>query len=257
LKKFKAFLFIELGDDMCGKKIITLIISFLIFMVLSMNARAQEFLVDLDFNVGAPQGEFADEIDRLGWGLGLMGGYKIPETPLMVGLDFGFMNFGVDTRTEPLSTTIPDLTVEVENSYNLVTGNLLFRLTGPPSKFRPYVDGLFGFNYFFTQTVLRERGSFSDEDVLRDTNFDDTSLSYGFGTGVNLRVYDNKEQPETASEVSLGSVYLNAGVRYMFGREAEYLQEGSISTDNGNVTYDVSRSETDLLYFKFGVNFTF
>jgi hypothetical protein len=240
---------------MCKRLITIFLASFAALIVLSMNVRAQEFHVDLDFNVGAPQGEFSDEIDRLGWGLGLMGGYKIPETPLMVGLDFGFMNFGIDTRNEPLSPTIPDITVEVENSYNLVTGNLLFRLSGPPATFRPYVDGLFGFNYFFTQTVLRERGSFSEESVLRDTNFDDTSLSYGLGTGVNLRVYSNKSAVDSASDVSLGSVYLNAGVRYMFGREAEYLQEGSISTDDG--TFDVSRSETDLLYFKFGVNFTF
>jgi hypothetical protein len=242
---------------MYRKTIYAFIISFLISLTMSMNGRAQEFHFDLDFNVGAPQGEFSNEIDRLGWGLGLMGGYKIPETPLMVGLDFGFMNFGIETRTEPLSTTIPDITVEVENSYNLVTGNLLFRLSGPPSTFRPYVDGLFGFNYFFTQTVLRERGSFSDESVLRDTNFDDTSLSYGLGSGVNIRVYNSDVHSDPESEFTLGSVYLNAGVRYMFGREAEYLQEGSISRNNGTVTYDVSRSETDLLYFKFGVNFTF
>lgn len=230
----------------------------MIFIVLTMNARAQEFHFDLDFNVGVPQGEFSDEIDRLGWGLGLMGGYKIPETPLMVGLDFGFMNFGIETRTEPLSTTIPDITVEVENSYNLVNGNLLFRLSGPSSTFRPYIDGLFGFNYFFTQTVLRERGAFSEEDIIRDTNFDDVSLSYGFGTGANLRVYNGANQDRaTESDISLRSVYLNAGVRYMFGREAEYLQEGSISRNNGNVAYDVTQSETDLLYFKFGVNFTF
>jgi len=242
---------------MCRKKILRILISFLISIAFSLNANAQEFHFDLDFNVGAPQGEFSDEIDRLGWGLGLMGGYKIPETPLMVGLDFGFMNFGVETRTEPLSTTIPDITVEVENSYNLVTGNLLFRLSGPPSTFRPYVDGLFGFNYFFTQTVLRERGAFSDEDVIRDTNFEDTALSYGFGTGVNLRVYKNQNQDDLTNSMNLGAVYLNAGVRYMFGREAEYLQEGSITRENGNVSFDVSRSETDLLYFKFGVNFTF
>jgi len=242
---------------MRNKLLYSLIISFLILTVCTSNIRAQEFHFDLDFNVGVPQGEFSDEIDRLGWGLGLMGGYKIPKTPLMVGLDFGFMNFGIETRTEPLSTTIPDITVEVENSYNLVTGNLLFRLSGPPSKFRPYIDGLFGFNYFFTQTVLRERDAFSDEGVLRDTNFEDTSLSYGFGTGVNLRVYNGAGQQSSASDFTLGGVYLNAGLRYMFGREAEYLQEGSISRDNGNVTFDVSRSETDLLYFKFGVNFTF
>lgn len=240
------------------KRLLTaLIIAFTTVLILSMNVHAQEFHFDLDFNVGVPQGEFSNEVDRLGWGLGLMGGYKIPETPLMVGLDFGFMNFGVDTRTEPLSTTIPDITVEVENSYNLVTGNLLFRLSGPPATLRPYVDGLFGFNYFFTQTVLRERGSFSEESELRDTNFDDTSLSYGLGSGVNLRVYSREVNTDPTTDFSLGSVYLNAGVRYMFGREAEYLQEGSISRNNDSVTYDVSRSETDLLYFKFGVNFTF
>lgn len=242
---------------MFRKSILAVIISFLIVTLFSSSAKAQEFHFDLDFNVGVPQGEFSDEIDRLGWGLGLMGGYKIPETPLMVGLDFGFMNFGVETRTEPLSTTIPDITVEVENSYNLVSGNLLFRLSGPQATFRPYIDGLFGFNYFFTQTVLRERGAFSEEDVLRDTNFEDTSLSYGFGTGVNLRVYSNKGQTGAASDIALGAVYLNAGLRYMYGREAEYLQEGSITRNNGNVTYDVTESETDLLYFKFGVNFTF
>jgi hypothetical protein len=242
---------------MCKTSIVAFCISFLIITALSSNVQAQEFHFDLDFNVGVPQGEFSDEIDRLGWGLGLMGGYKIPETPLMVGLDFGFMNFGIETRTEPLSTTIPDITVDVENSYNLVTGNLVLRLNGPPSKFRPYIDGLFGFNYFFTQTVLRERGAFSEEDVLRDTNFEDTSLSYGFGTGINLRVYNGAAQQSSASDFTLGAVYLNAGLRYMFGREAEYLQEGSITRNNGNVTFDVSRSETDLLYFKFGVNFTF
>lgn len=242
---------------MCKKLIAAFCISFLILSAFSSDAQAQEFHFDLDFNVGVPQGEFSDEIDRLGWGLGLMGGYKIPETPLMVGLDFGFMNFGIETRTEPLSTTIPDITVEVENSYNLVNGNLLFRLSGPSTTFRPYIDGLFGFNYFFTQTVLRERGSFSEEDVIRDTNFEDTSLSYGFGTGVNLRVYNGANQDVSTDDISLGAVYLNAGVRYMYGREAEYLQEGSIKRDNGNVTFDVSRSETDLLYFKFGVNFTF
>lgn len=242
---------------MLNKLVVAFLLSMLVSMTLSIDARAQEFHFDLDFNVGAPQGEFSNEVDRLGWGLGLMGGYKIPETPLLVGLDFGFMNFGIDTRTEPLSSTIPDITVEVENSYNLLTGNLVFRLTGPPSRFRPYVDGLFGFNYFFTQTVLRERGSFAEEEVLRDTNFDDTSLSYGLGSGINVRVFRNNTQTDAAHDMSLGSVYLNAGVRYMFGREAEYLQEGSISTDNGNVSYDVSRSETDLLYFKFGVNFIF
>lgn len=221
---------------------------------LANNAHSQEIQTEIDFGIGIPQGDFRDQLDRVGGGINIMAGYRFADSPVLLGIDFGFMNFGKDTREEPLSTTIPDLTVEVENSYNLAHGDLLLRLIAPPSTVRPYVDGLFGFNYFFTQTVIRERGGFSDEEKLRDTNFDDTALSYGFGAGVQFRLWQKRgEVTKTAGDVEPSSVYLNLMSRYMFGREAEYLQEGSISRENGEVFYDVSQSKTDLLHFKIGV----
>lgn len=235
------------------KRLKLLIVSFCLGLFMLNNSYAQEFNVDLNFDVGVPQGEFDRQLDRLGWGIGLMGGYRIQNTPLLVGLDIGFLNFGRDVREEPLSTTIPDLRVEVENSYNMFRADLLLRLIAPPSVIRPYVDGLFGLNYFFTETVIRERGSLSQEDKLRDTNFEDTTLNYGLGSGIYIRVYRNRQPVNSTQDFTPGSVYLNISGRYMFGREAEYLQEGSISRENGQVLYDVSRSETNLLYFKFGV----
>lgn len=215
---------------------------------------SQEIQTEIDLGVGIPQGDFRDQSDHVGGGINLLGGYRFANSPVMLGLEFGFMNFGTDTREEPLSTTIPDLTVEVENSYNLVHGDLVFRLISPPSTFRPYVDGLLGFNYFFTETVIRDRDDFFDEEKLSDTNYEDTALSYGFGAGMQIRLWQRSEEIiKNPGDVEPSSVYLNLRGRYMFGREAEYLQKGSIQIDEGQVEYDVSESGTDLLHIKIGV----
>lgn len=235
-----------------------LILSTLLFLGLYGTTYSQEIQAAVDFGVGIPQGDFRQQSDHVGGGINLMGGYRFANSPVMLGMEFGFMNFGTDTREEPISTTIPDLRVEVENSYNLVHGDLFLRLIAPPSTIRPYVDGLFGFNYFFTQTVIRDRDDFFDEEKLSDTNFEDTALSYGFGAGVQIRLWQRKgEITRTLNDVEPSSVYLNLRGRYMYGREAEYLQKGSIRTDNGEVVYDVSQSTTNLLHIKIGVGVNF
>lgn len=229
-----------------------LLLAFLLFLGFSNRSYSQEIQAALDFGIGIPQGDFRNQSDHLGGGANLMGGYRFANSPVMLGLEFGFMNFGTDIRDEALSDNIPDLRVEVENRYNLMHGDLLLRLITPPSTFRPYVDGLIGFNYFFTETVIRDRDDFfGDDEKLSDTNFDDTALSYGFGAGTQIRVWQRRRMLTTSSEPS--SVYLNIRGRYMFGREAKYLQKGSVHTDNGKVAYDVSQSTTDLLHIKLGV----
>jgi hypothetical protein len=239
------------------KSIITCALLFTLFALQPVEIQARQWQATLDFNVGAPQGEFNEQLDRLGVGLNFTGGYQFRESPFMLALDLGFMNFGTDSREEPLSSTIPDLTVLVENSYNLATGNIVMRAISPESAVRPYLEGLFGFNYFYTETTIRERGFGSDEPVLRDTNFDDFTLNYGFGGGAFFRIWQNKRENVDPYSVEASSIYISLASRYLFGNEAEYLKEGSITRDNGQVTYDVSRSRTNLLYFKLGIGLKF
>ena len=51
----------------------------------------------------------------------------------------------------------------------------------------------------------------------------------------------------------INSLFLDLKVRYLFGSEAEYLKEGSVVVDNGNVIYNVSKSKTDLITVNIGV----
>ncbi len=206
---------------------------------------AQMGEVSIEGLVGVPQADFRNEIKRVGLGVGITGGYQFPRTPVQIGAKFGFMNYGIDRRNAPLSTTIPDITVRVENQYNIVQGHGYLRLTPPSGPFRPYVEGLAGFNYLFTQTAIYERGS--NEEKLTDTNFDDTAFSYGLGGGLKVLIYAD----------SGSDVYLDMRANYMFGNSATYLKKGSITVENGQAFYDAYRSATDLLLLQVGVSITF
>ncbi len=225
-----------------------LLVSFL-FQPVKQTAAAQEAEFGLNLQLGLPQGPFQDQLDEIGFGIHGMAGYLIPNTPVMLGLDAGFLTFGTDRRDEPLSSNIPDVRVRVENSYNMANFNFLVRLTGRDAHFRPYADFLVGFNYLFTDSVVRSRGG-SQEEVFRDTNFDDFTLSYGVGAGMRFMVWD-----VSGTGQGQGRLYINTGARYMAGGKAEYIQPGSITTEGGELDFDVSRSRTDLLSFHLGVTF--
>lgn len=202
------------------------------------------------FSVGNPVGEFGDNIEDPGFGGRIWGGVGPANSPVLVGLDLGLMVYGRESRTEPFSTTIPDVTVDVVTSNNIVNGHLFFRLQPPNGTFRPYADGLVGLRHLFTDTRIKNEG-FDDEDIARSTNFDDSALSYGLGGGVQMRVGGG------GLEGGPQGVYVDLGVRYLLGTQAQYLKEGSIRREGTNITFDVSESETNLLVFQIGVTFKF
>jgi hypothetical protein len=199
------------------------------------------------FLLGFPQGDFKDNLDRIGGGItGEFLGSLRP-APIKIGISVGFLIYGSETRVEPFSTTIPEVTVDVTTTNNILLGHLLLRVQPAKGVFRPYVDGLLGFNYLFTQTKI-ESGELQ---VAESTNFDDFAFSYGGGTGIMIKVYDGSRKKKT-KDFHLAAVLIDARVRYLKGSEAEYLQEGSIRTEGTEVIYDVSESNTDLLTVQIG-----
>ncbi|MEX2478173.1 MAG: hypothetical protein WD357_07025 [Gracilimonas sp.] len=204
-----------------------------------------------------PQGEYKESLDRLGYGLNFNGYYRTESSPMGFGFDINFMNFGVDSREEPISSNIPDVRVEVTNSYNLFQFLLLGKLQPVDGALRPYAEGLAGVNYFYTSTTINERNNSSSDPIASDTNFKDFAFGYGGGAGTMIRVFDKSGRPpkynEEGSEmVSPKAGYINLGVRYLFGSEAEYLREGSIQVNNGSVTYDTFRSRTNMMIIQLG-----
>ena len=222
-------------------------IFFILLLLTSFNLKAQSG--GLNFTLGFPMDEFKDNVDRLGFGIS--GQFLLfdpsPRLPFGFGINIGFLNYGSESRTEPFSSTIPDVFVDVDRTNNLDNFHLLFQVAPPYGTFRPYLEGLIGGSYIYTETTIRSRG---DDDVASSTNFDDFAWSYGGGAGLLIQV-----TPFDWASSFAGSIHIDLKARYLFGTEAEYLAEGSITVDqnNGNVYYDIMKSKTDLLTFHIGV----
>lgn len=219
-------------------------------LLVAMPGRAQAQVYpqgDLSFVVGFPQGEFERNIGNAGFGINAFFGLGLGRSPLVVGLDGGVLVYGYERRREPFSNTIPDVTVDVQTSNAIATGHVLLRLQPPRGAVQPYVDGLFGVKYFFTETTIRD-DDYEDSEIASTVNFDDAALSYGIGGGLDVQVFRSRKGP---------SVMINAGARYLLGSEAEYLKEGSIERGNGSVTYFTERSETNLLIVQLGLALKF
>ena len=201
----------------------------------------------LNITLGFPMGEFKKEIDRLGFGLSGHFLFLAPtdNRPFGIGLNVGYLNYGQETRQELFSSTIPDVTVDVERSNNLVNFHALFQLGFGSGSVRPFIEGLFGGSYIFTETTIRSRGT---EEVASSNNFDDFAWSYGTGGGILILLTSGDEEGSDA-----GALFLDLKARYLFGSEAEYLKEGSVVVSPGKVDYKVSKSKTDLLTVHAGV----
>ncbi len=215
-------------------------------MIFSSQAIAQSF--GINFTLGFPQGEFKDNLSRTGIGIG---GELLfptaPGVPVEWGFDLAFVNYGNETRRAPLSNTIPDLTVDVTRSNNIVLGHALIRIAPPSTLFKPYVELIAGGSYMYTQTSLLER--FSGKETISDQNFSDWAFSYGGGAGLMFTVYDQ-----------MGTrVMVDIKARYLMGTKAEYLTEGDviINTQNATVSYNTRKSKTDILLAQIGVNLSF
>lgn len=215
------------------------------------------------FQMGFPSGEFKEALDRNGYGIGAHVGYDFPDNvPVMLGLNFAYMTYGSERRQEPFSSTIPDVRVQVERDYNIVQGHLLLRIGPNTGMIRPYLDGLLGFNYLYTNTTVENTGN-ANEEIASSVNLDDFTFSLGGGGGLMVRVYDahsERAEQEKSGKRDEGilEALIHLDVHYLAGTEAEYLKPGSVKIDeNRQVSYDIIRSRTDMITGRIGVTLIF
>jgi opacity protein-like surface antigen len=208
--------------------------------------KAQERQLGIDFTTVIPRGEFNRNVRNNGYGVGGQFLVGLGRSPFLVGVDAGYALYGSDEHKEPISETIPEVRVKVRTNNNIVFTHFLARAQPRTGNVRPYIDGLIGFKYLFTDTSILN--DFNDEELASTKNLSDLTLSYGVGGGVQIRL---------ARIGRNGDVALDGKVRYLRGQRAEYLKEGSIRRENGSVFFDVLTSRTDVVTVQVGVTFRF
>lgn len=227
-----------------SKKYFVLILLELITFPLFNKVFAQS--AGINFSLAFPINEFKDKVDNVGFGISgefLLITPKV-QSPFGIGVNAGYFIYGMESRREPFSLTIPDVFVNVDRTNNLVNFHLLFQIGLPAGRIRPYVEGLFGGSYLYTETNIKS--DYNNNEVASSVNFDDWAWSYGFGGGIGILVAGD---PVT----NFGAVYIDLKGRYLFGSEAKYLKEGSVEIIGSRVTYLISESKTDIITAHAGI----
>jgi hypothetical protein len=167
-------------------------------------------------------------------------GKKKP-SPILMGIDFSYLTYGVDKIDEssfnpPLKTTF--------NVYNI---SAAFRFLPKQSEgFAPFVDGMVGSRIFNTRTkidkdVLDTIVNDDQPEVINTSN--DAGLCYTLGIGFFNRK-SNRDQLK-------GSFTMR--ILYTWGDDAEYIIRDSIKLDSNNfVTYETGRTRTDMFLIQLG-----
>lgn len=221
----------------------------LFFLISSVAIAQSRFAMGVTFSSGFPESDFSQYSSQTGFGVTWDGYLRIGHSPVSLGTSLGFLTHGGYTRDMILSPTIPVL-VPVTTSNNIFMTEFILRYQPPLSRgpVAPYVEGLWGFNHLWTQTDVGGGGN-----PLTTTNFSDTVMNYGVGGGLSFRLAGNEMQ----AVAPVFHMNLNLGVRYLFGGQANYLVGNGIPLSNGDISYPIARSNTNLLILDVGVGFGF
>jgi len=210
----------------------------------------------LNFLIGVPVGEFSDNVDQVGFGANLYAGKTLGSLPLQVGLDASFLIYGRNRTRVPFSATVgPAVQVDVVTVNSIIQPHAVLRLQPPTGVLRPYIEGLIGFKYLFTETRVQDDRS--NESIASTNNFNDFAWSGGLGAGLDIRVASSSSEKRRSQQF-----FISLGVQYLGGQEAEYLAEGELADTNGDgVLSDdelpIRRSRTNLIQPMIGLTVTF
>jgi len=234
---------------------IKLIASFIMVISLAVSSgyAQQPFQASAYFSLGFPQSEFRNNVDRIGYsGVGHFA-YNFRNSPFLVGVSLGILVYGSETRTEPLSLMVPDVMVNVTTTNNIFLCHFLLRVQPQKGMIRPYLDGLVGFNYLYTDTRVKGRSDIGYETIASSNLYNDLVLSYGAGSGLMIQLFSKQGNQKSGPF----AMYLDLAVRYLKGGRAEYLIEDSVRLEDDRVVYDVYTSVTDIVTGYIGVSFSF
>ncbi len=214
---------------------------------------------EINASAGIPQGEFDRHLDGEAVGLSTFIGGPVPRSPIVLGSEFGFLNYGTDSQLRLHETVFDagvgnDLAVPVEAvatsvSNNILLGHLVVRLQPLHGAFQPYVDLVGGWKYFMTRLrvdgdlIVFRRG------LSQDAHVTDFAFSYGVGGGFELRLYEHT----SVWSAKPANVSLHGGLRYLFGTDASYAVEGSMREIGDRIVVDEVESRTDMIVPQLGV----
>ncbi len=219
-----------------------------VFCLILNNGNTQKLGGAINFQLAFPQGEYKEVNGKTGIGGRFNLLFKpVPHAPIYTGLEVGLKVLG--STTEIFRTTqfgfYDQYRVSATNNAFSIFLNLRVDPLKENALFRPFIDGMMGWNDFYS-TITVERETLNGYDDVENNNSSKGrwAMAYGGSGGVNIRL-DKK-----------ASAYLELKTSYLLGNNTKYLTNPRINND-GSATFIEKESETNMIIPQVGLRFGF
>lgn len=239
-RKILATYFWHVFDTvLCKSTKMRLIYTLLLLAWIHVGIYAQ-FTVGFDVQSFHPTSDLRETTSGLwGGGASIEGLYKIPSSPLEVGLHFGVSRYGSELRKGWHGNFLGD--VRYRRQFEMMQTSILTRFHIIDKGYvRPYAEALIGLQGVYTRSVIRGRGRDDFYDHFLDIH--DFALSYGVGMGVLIELDDG--------------VFLDIGFRDMRSSRTTFLTPRSVRYDSDATEYvlDVNQARFNHWQGRIGVS---
>lgn len=194
---------------------------YLLFFLITAQASQAQFSASFNLQSFHPTGDLKKSAPGIwGGGASVEGLYKIPESPIALGLSIGMSRYGSELRKGWHGNNLGD--VRYRRQFETLQTSILARFHFIDKGYvRPYAEALMGIQGVYTRSIIRGRGSDDFYDHFFDVH--DFSLHYGVGVGVLIELDD--------------FVFLNLGLRDQRSSRTEFLTPRTVHYNRDTSQY--------------------
>lgn len=192
-----------------------------------------------------PQGAWSDGVVVIAPGVGMELAVLARPLPLVFGGEAGFAMYEWSRQPQRLAlstggTQVGTIETTIERRSAMLFGHLFARLqtTSPTARWRPFVEGLFGFKHMRTEVELF--GSDQEEPLARAVPVSSTGWSRGLGLGLDGCALRSRQG---------GQACWTMGGRYLQGGPMSFPGRGPWPVSSRGPRFDTSRTDTVIVYF--------
>jgi len=224
-------------------KHIQILVVLLLFCSVSRAQLSKKANLSVGFEVGEPLGEFDDNYNGNPAGIGINLALPRGKLPIQWGLDFGYASMGsknhaVDIQDEDLDIIEGNMKIK----SHIYSYHATARFKPFDGFFAPYIEGLAGLRTFNTNTKIEVDGL--DDPYSTEKNSQGVTFSYGWAAGLMFNVGK--------------LIYLEGRFEKLHGSDVKYVDQNSVQVDdNGNFTYDIKKSNSNIANIQLGIGFRF
>lgn len=229
----------------------------LLLLLATTVAKAQEtdsnpwrMYLNGNFQLGIPQQDFKENLDRIGFGGGGLLLFQLGTMPLYAGAEFSGMSYDRESidYTVNVGGFLRDYELRTSNSIFMMHGMLRIQpnIDGPV---KPYLDGMVGTKNLFTRTRLIEDDNDGDPDNNdEESRIENGDWAFSYGGALGMQIDISRSQ----------GILLDLRCAFLPGTNASYL----VRKPGDNVNYDEpidafekKSSPTTLLMPQIGLTF--